>query len=94
MTIRRVKRRTLVHLRPMSEAEVLTPVELARRLGGRRAEVMAWARSVGIVSVFPWGERVIWGRVLEVAGAVQPAEEAKRPGPRTAVLPAAFRRRA
>lgn len=45
MAIRRVKRRTLAYLRPMSEAEVLTPVELARRLGGRR-----WARSVGIVS--------------------------------------------
>jgi hypothetical protein len=92
VTVRRVKRRTLLYLRPVSEADMLTPVELARRMGGRRAEVMAWARSVGIVSLFPWGERVVWKRVLEVAGAVQPAEEAKRSGPRTAVLPMAFRR--
>ena len=92
VTIRRVKRRTLAYLRPMSEAEVLTPVELARRLGGRREDAMAWARSMGLVSILPWGERVVWGRVLAVLGAIQPAEEAKRPGPRTAVLPRAFGR--
>jgi hypothetical protein len=89
-TARRVKRRTLSYLRPMSEAEVLTPDELARRLGGRREVVMAWARELGIVAATPWGERVVWGRVLAALGAVPAVENGKRAGPRAATLPKAY----
>ena len=87
---RRVRRRTLSYLRPMSEAEVLAPEDLARRLGGRRETVMQWARDLGIVASTPWGERVVWGRVLAVLGAVPTVEQGKRAGPRTAVLPKTY----
>ena len=82
MTVRRVKRRTLSYLRPMSEAEVLTVQECAHRMRMRAAPCRAWLVQLGLIATLTVGgvvvaERVVWGRVVAVLSGTPQGAPAK-----------------
>lgn len=83
---RRVRRRTLSYLRPMSEAEVLTVQECARRMSLRAASCRAWLTRLGLLARIHLegelvAERVVWGRVVAVLSGT-PQAAAAAPGRR------------
>lgn len=80
-TPRRVRRRTLSYLRPMSEAEVLTVQECARRMSLRAASCRAWLTQLGLLARIHLdgelvAERVVWGRVVAVLSGTPQAAAA------------------
>jgi hypothetical protein len=81
-TPRRVKRRTLSYLRPMSEAEVLTVQECARRMSLRAASCRSWLARLGLLARIHLegelvAERVVWGRVVAVLSGTPQGAPAK-----------------
>ena len=88
---RRVRRRTLSYLRPMSEAEVLTVQECARRMSLRAAACRSWLTRLNLLARIHLdgelvAERVVWGRVVAVLSGAPQATPAT-PG-RRVLLPA------
>lgn len=78
--------------RPLSPADLLTPAEAVREVGGRASVTRAWLEDRGLIRDVPaLGRRVIWGDVLEaIRRAGEPAPPP--PGPPSRLRRAGLRR--
>ena len=73
--------------RPLSEADVLKPEEVACALSKNRKTTRAWLAENGLIRMVLGSQRVIWGEVLQLIRDKTASETPKKPKPQEIDIP-------
>ena len=74
-------------MRPLSEADVLKPYEVACALSKNRKKTSEWLAENGLIRMVLGSPRVIWGEVLQLIRGKTASETPKKPKPQEIDIP-------